>query len=148
MLRKHYTIDDWTKAIGEGINLKYLSVCTGTAAIWDKDAEDYALTKEVIKDVSGQKVYYYVVREDLSDVHDVYEESPNKVFDPPVEIEARVEYQPAERRTNKFGHEEFYTINVFFHERGRHRRSGRESSAKIIATAFSRRDFLMVLGVG
>ena len=49
VLRKHYTIDDWTKAIGEGINLKYLSVCTGTAAIWDKDAEDYALTKEVIK---------------------------------------------------------------------------------------------------
>ena len=34
VLRKHYTIDDWTKAIGEGINLKYLSVCTGTAAIW------------------------------------------------------------------------------------------------------------------
>ena len=49
VLRKHYTIDDWTKAIGEGINLKYLSVCTGTAAIWDKDADDYALTKEVIK---------------------------------------------------------------------------------------------------
>ena len=49
VLRKHYTLDDWTKAIGEGINLKYLSVCTGTAAIWDKDAEDYALTKEVIK---------------------------------------------------------------------------------------------------
>ena len=49
VLRKHYTIDDWTKAIGEGINLKYLSVCTGTAAIWDKDAQDYALTKEVIK---------------------------------------------------------------------------------------------------
>ena len=75
------------------------------------------LTKEVIKDVSGQKVYYYVVREDLSDVHDVYEEAPNKVFDPPVEIEARVEYLPEEIRTNKFGHEEFYTINIFFHER-------------------------------
>ena len=71
------------------------------------------LTKEVIKDVSGQKIYYYVVREDLSDVHDVYEEAPNKVFDPPVEIEARVDYQPEEIRTNKFGHEEFYTINVF-----------------------------------
>lgn len=75
------------------------------------------LTKEVIKDVAGQKIYYYVVREDLSDVHDVYEEAPNKVFDPPVEIEARVDYQPEEIRTNKFGHEEFYTINVFFHER-------------------------------
>lgn len=75
------------------------------------------LTKEVIKDVAGQKVYYYRVREDLSNVHDVYEESPDKIFDPPVEIEARVEYLPEEVRTNKFGAEEFYTINVFFHER-------------------------------
>ena len=75
------------------------------------------LTKEVIKDVAGQKVYYYRVREDLSDVHDVYEESPDKVFDPPIEIEARAEYLPEEIRTNKFGSEEFYTINIFFHER-------------------------------
>jgi hypothetical protein len=75
------------------------------------------ITKEVIKDVAGQKVYYYRVREDLSNVHDVYEESPDKIFDPPVEIEARVEYQPEEIRTNRFGNEEFYTINVFFHER-------------------------------
>lgn len=75
------------------------------------------LTKEIIKDVSGQKVYYYRVREDLSKVHDVYEESPQKVFDPPVEIEARVEYEPEEIRTNQYGSEEFYTISVFFHER-------------------------------
>ena len=75
------------------------------------------LTKEVIKDVAGQKVYYYRVREDLSNVHDVYEESPDKIFNPPVEIEARVEYLPEEIRTNRFGNEEFYTINVFFHER-------------------------------
>jgi len=75
------------------------------------------LTKEIIKDVSGQRVFYYRVREDLSNVHDVYEEAPNKVFDPPVEIEARVEYQPDEIRTNRFGSESYYTISVFFHER-------------------------------
>ncbi len=75
------------------------------------------LTKELIKDVVGQKVFYYRVREDLTDIHDVYEEAPDKVFDPPVEIEARVEYQPEEIRTNRFGSEEFYTISVFFHER-------------------------------
>lgn len=75
------------------------------------------ITKEVIKDVAGQKVFYYRVREDLTDVHDVYEESDSKVFDPPVEIEARVEYQPEEFRTNQFGTEAYYTINVFFHER-------------------------------
>ena len=75
------------------------------------------LTKEVIKDIAGQKVYYYRVREDLSDIHDVYEEAPDKVFDPPVEIEARVEWLPGEIRTNRFGNEEFSTINIFFHER-------------------------------
>lgn len=75
------------------------------------------ITKEVIKDVTGQRVFYYRVREDLSDVHDVYEESPTKVFDPPIEIEARVEYLPEEVRTNRFGNEEYYAINVFFHER-------------------------------
>lgn len=75
------------------------------------------LTKEIIKDISGQKIYYYRVREDLSNVHDVYEEAPKKVFDNPIEIEARVEYQPEEIRTNQYGSEEFYTINVFFHER-------------------------------
>ena len=30
------------------------------------------LTKEVIKDVIGQRVFYYRVREDLTQVHDVY----------------------------------------------------------------------------
>ena len=75
------------------------------------------LTKEMIKDISGQKVFYYRVREDLTDIHDVYEESPDKVFDPPIEIEARVEWMPGEIRTNRYGSEELATINVFFHER-------------------------------
>jgi hypothetical protein len=75
------------------------------------------LTKEIIKDVAGQKVFYYRVREDLTDIHDVYEEAETKIFDPPIEIEARVEYLPEEIRTNQFGSESFYSINVFFHER-------------------------------
>jgi GMP reductase len=49
IIRKHYKIEDWQNAVGHGLNLKYLSVCTGTAAIWKEDAEDYALAKEVLK---------------------------------------------------------------------------------------------------
>jgi hypothetical protein len=75
------------------------------------------LTKELIKDVVGQKIFYYRVREDLTDIHDVYEESENKVFDPPVEIEARIEWSAAAVSTNRFGAEEMYTINVYLHER-------------------------------
>ena len=75
------------------------------------------LSKELIKDIVGQKVYYYRVREDLTDIHDVYEEATKKIFDPPIEIEARVNYQPEEIRTNRFGNEEMSSIEVFFHER-------------------------------
>jgi hypothetical protein len=75
------------------------------------------LTKELIKDVVGQRIYYYRVLENVAQIHEVYEESTNKVFDSPIEIDARVEYQPSEVRTNRFGTENFYTINVFLHER-------------------------------
>ena len=75
------------------------------------------LTKEVIKDVVGQKIFYYRVREDLTEIHDVYEEAPNKVFDPPIEIEARIEWEPEVVTTNRFGGDEIYSINVFLHER-------------------------------
>ena len=75
------------------------------------------INKELIKDVVGQKIYYYTVRPDVTNVHDVYEEAPDKVFDPPIEIEARVEYQPEDNRINRFGAEEFYSIEVFLHNR-------------------------------
>ena len=68
------------------------------------------LTKEMTKDIVGQKIYYYKVREDLTDIHPVYEEAPNKVFDPPIEIDCLVEWGPAEVNTGKFGSEQRYNI--------------------------------------
>ena len=75
------------------------------------------ITKEVIKDVVGQKIFFYRVREDLTEIHDVYEEAENKVFDPPVEIGARIEWEPETITTNRFGGDEAWTVNVFLHER-------------------------------
>ena len=75
------------------------------------------LTKEITKDVIGQKIYYYRVREDLTVVHDVYEEAPEKIFDPAVELEALVEWQPETIATNRFGSEELSTISIFLHAR-------------------------------
>ena len=49
------------------------------------------ITKEIIKDVIGQKVFYYRVRDDLTQVHDVYNEAQEKIFDPPLEVDALVE---------------------------------------------------------
>jgi len=70
------------------------------------------ITKEVTKDVVGQKIFYYKIREDLTNVHDVYEEAPEKVFDPPVELEALVEWEPQVWKTGRFGSEEMSTISV------------------------------------
>tara|TARA_B100001287_G_scaffold273623_1_gene277412 strand:- start:93 stop:1142 length:1050 start_codon:yes stop_codon:yes gene_type:complete len=49
VLRKHYTLDDWKTAIGDGVKMKYLAVCTGTGVIWDKDAVDYNTMKKVLE---------------------------------------------------------------------------------------------------
>lgn len=75
------------------------------------------ITKEITKDVIGDVIYYYKVREDVSDVHDVYEEATEKVFDPPIEIDARVQWSPKTVRTNRFGHEGIYEIEVYVHYR-------------------------------
>jgi len=75
------------------------------------------LTKEVIKDVIGQAIFYYPIRTDVTSVHDVYEESTEKVFDPPIEIDALVEWSPGEIKTTKFGNEKFHSIEARVHAR-------------------------------
>ena len=75
------------------------------------------ITKEVTKDVIGDIIYYYKVREDVSEVHDVYEEAPEKVFDPPIELDARVQWNPREIKTDRFGFEGIYTVEVYLHYR-------------------------------
>ena len=52
--------------------------------------------KEIVKDVIGQKIYYYPINELRTDIHVIYEESPNKIFDNPIEVECTVKYQPQE----------------------------------------------------
>ena len=75
------------------------------------------LTKEVTKDVIGDVIYYYKVREDVSEVHDVYEEATEKIFDAPIEIDARVQWNPKEIRTDRFGYEGVYNTEVYIHYR-------------------------------
>ena len=75
------------------------------------------VAKEIVKDVVGQKIYYFPISEIKSDIHDVYEEAPNKVFENPIEIDAMVKYEPQEIRANYFGSEEFYTIECYLQQR-------------------------------
>ena len=71
------------------------------------------IAKEVIKDVIGQKIYLFQISSVKSKVHDIYEESPDKVFESPIEIECLVKYNAQEITTNRFGSEEYYTIELY-----------------------------------
>jgi len=75
------------------------------------------IAKEIVKDVIGQKIYYFPISEIKSNIHDVYEESPEKIFENPICIDALVKYQPQDIRANKFGSEEYFTIEVYVQER-------------------------------
>jgi hypothetical protein len=75
------------------------------------------LNKEIVKDIIGQKIYYYPVRADITSIHDIYEESIEKIFDSPVELDALVDWSPAEIKTNKFGTDKFHNIEVRVHAR-------------------------------
>tara|TARA_R110001592_G_scaffold89084_2_gene262190 strand:+ start:53 stop:718 length:666 start_codon:yes stop_codon:yes gene_type:complete len=75
------------------------------------------IAKEVIKDVIGQKIYLFQISAIKSKVHDVYEESPDKVFESPIELDCLVKYNEQEIRTNRFGSEEYYTIEAYVQSR-------------------------------
>jgi len=75
------------------------------------------VTKEVVKDVIGQKIYYYAVRDDLSEIDPVYEEAPEKVYDPPVIIDAMINWEPGAFETGRFGIDEKYKQEVYIQYR-------------------------------
>ena len=75
------------------------------------------IAKEIIKDVVGQKIYYFPISEVKSKVHDVYEEAVEKIFDNPIEIECLVKYNPQEISTGRFGSEQNYSIEAYIQSR-------------------------------
>ena len=75
------------------------------------------LTKEITKDVVGQKIYYYRIREDLTEIHDVYEEAVNKIFDPPIDIDATIEWNSPVVTTGRFGVGKNQEIGAYLHYR-------------------------------
>jgi hypothetical protein len=75
------------------------------------------IAKEVVKDVIGQKIYLFQISEAKSKVHDIYEESQDKVFESPIELDCLVKYNAQEIKTNRFGSEEYYTIEAYVHSK-------------------------------
>lgn len=76
------------------------------------------ITKQVIKDVVGISCLYYAINEELTRRNDIYNESSQKIFDPPLEIEVLVEWNgETEVTANKFGLDHVFDLKVFFHKR-------------------------------
>jgi hypothetical protein len=75
------------------------------------------LNKELVKDVVGQTIVLYPISEIKTKVHDVYQEAVNKIFEKPIRIDALVEWEPEDVRTNQFGTEEFTSVTAFIPHR-------------------------------
>ena len=76
------------------------------------------ITKEIMKDVVGQKIIYYPVSEIKTKTHGVYNESLKKIFDNPIIIDSFVhnEFQ-TETKINSFGVDAQYKIEVYMQHR-------------------------------
>ena len=49
VITKSTTLDQWRTAVGNGVRLQSVSVCTGTNKMWDPEAADYKNMQEVLK---------------------------------------------------------------------------------------------------
>lgn len=74
------------------------------------------LTKECVKDVIGQRIFYYPISEIKTRTHELYSESPEKIYDNPIEINALVDQPANNTNINLFGPERLNTIEVYIHQ--------------------------------
>ena len=49
VIKKHYSLDEWKEAIGHGVKLSHIAVCTGANMIHDPKAEDYHNMKKILE---------------------------------------------------------------------------------------------------
>ncbi len=49
VITKSTSVDQWKEAVGSGVRLQSVSVCTGTNVMWDKEAQDWKTMQEVLK---------------------------------------------------------------------------------------------------
>ncbi len=85
VITKTTTIDQWREAVGKGVRLQSVSVCTGTNKVFDNDAEDYRNMQEVLKSFPDVKMITIDVanayhQNMVGFVAKVREEYPDKVI--------------------------------------------------------------------
>lgn len=76
------------------------------------------ITKEFVKDVVGQVIYYYPINELKTKMDSVYNEAVKKVFDNPIAIDALVDsHFQADTKVDQFGVDANYKVEVYIHHR-------------------------------
>lgn len=75
------------------------------------------VTKEFMKDVSGQFIYYYPISTMKTQVDPVYEEAVNKVFQTPIKLDVLADQPNWETKYNVWGNEQVNKIELFVHVR-------------------------------
>lgn len=72
------------------------------------------ITKEIIKDVVGQRILYYSINELKTKPHSMYNEALKKVFDNPIAIDCFVDsISQSETKTNQFGVDAQFKIEAY-----------------------------------
>ena len=56
VITKSTTVDQWREAVGTGLRLQSVSVCTGTNKIWDPEAADYKSMQDVLSSFPDVKM--------------------------------------------------------------------------------------------
>jgi len=85
VITKTTGIEEWRKAVGSGVRLQSVSVCTGTNVMWDKDAQDWKTMQDVLKSFPDIKMitvdvanaYHQNMVDFIKKVRDEY---PNKII--------------------------------------------------------------------
>ena len=49
VITKSTTVEQWRSAVGNGVRLQRVSVCTGTNVMWDSEAQDWKTMQQVLK---------------------------------------------------------------------------------------------------
>jgi len=78
VITKTTTMSQWKEAVGQGIKLKYISVCTGTGKLWDNEVEDYATMQQVLKSFPDIK---FITIDVANGYHENYVDFIKKVRD-------------------------------------------------------------------
>lgn len=76
------------------------------------------ITKEIIKDVIGQRIFLYPISEHKTKTHGVYNEALQKVFDSPIAIDALVDNNfQSDTKIDQFGIDAQFKIEAFVQHR-------------------------------